>query len=354
MNLNNCYNTNGNLVPELYYTERFGQLPNTFEFDFTNGNVLEGEKITEDIILNHFPSAEIIRVYCECDSFIEKNKTEEEMSNKITFILDNILVVVYWRYVNIYYKNEPIDKIKSLAKEVYGLFSIKDKEPKKATVSLIKCYQGDYFTSEKDINCVEINIDENYNDDFKSVYKDIENFLNEASSGIVLLHGGIGTGKTNFIRYLCTAIPKEYIIVPNSIANRLTDPDLVSFITDHTDSVFILEDCEQLLEAREDNPFNNAISTILNMADGLLSDICNIKFICTFNASISKIDPALLRKGRCAAKYEFKKLCAEKVAVLNEKYNLGHTEIKDMTLAEVYNSDKTDYSENNNDLKIGF
>lgn len=91
------------------------------------------------------------------------------------------------------------------------------------------------------------------------------------------------------------------------------------------------------------------------MADGLLSDIVNIKFICTFNAAVDKIDPALLRKGRCFAKYEFKELCEEKVEKLNAKYNLGLKEIKPMTLAEIYNAEKTDYSEEENKpRKIGF
>lgn len=90
------------------------------------------------------------------------------------------------------------------------------------------------------------------------------------------------------------------------------------------------------------------------MADGLLSDIVNIKFICTFNAPITKIDPALLRKGRCVAKYQFGPLKADKVRVLNEKYNLGHKKIKDMTLAEIYNPDKPDYTEKTKEKKIGF
>lgn len=154
---------------------------------------------------------------------------------------------------------------------------------------------------------------------------------------------------------MCSNIPKDYVIVPNSVASRLGDPDFISYITSCKDYVFILEDCEQLLMDREDNPWNNAITTILNMADGLLSDIVNIKFICTFNAAVDKIDPALLRKGRCFAKYEFKELCEEKVEKLNDKYNLGIKDIKPMTLAEVYNTEKTDYSEENKSKKkIGF
>lgn len=161
--------------------------------------------------------------------------------------------------------------------------------------------------------------------------------------------------KTHIIRHLCSNIPKDYVIVPNSVASRLGDPDFISYITSCKDYVFILEDCEQLLMDREENPWNNAITTILNMADGLLSDIVNIKFICTFNAAVDKIDPALLRKGRCFAKYEFKELCEEKVAALDAKYKLGIKEIHPMTLAEVYNSEKRDYSEEDKKpKKIGF
>ena len=123
---------------------------------------------------------------------------------------------------------------------------------------------------------------------------------------------------------------------------------------DNSNSTFILEDCEQVLMDRGINMFNGAISNILNMSDGLLSDIMNIKFICTFNADIQTIDPALLRKGRCYAKYEFKELSEDKVRDLNDKYNLGITDIKPMTLAEIYNTDKTEYSERKKQKKIGF
>ena len=64
------------------------------------------------------------------------------------------------------------------------------------------------------------------------------------------------------------------------------------------------------------------------MSDGLMSDIFNIKFICTFNADISKIDSALLRKGRCYANYTFKALDKDKVKHLSDKYNLGIKETK--------------------------
>ena len=361
-----AYNYAGNFDAELFYIVVYNKIPNKFCYSPADSMERDIAEIKLDYIKDLFHRIDGIRHYDELEendpSEVELFENEEgeiklksESGSSFTVAADNRVYLIKCDEIKIFYgADDDLEVIKNLAKEMFERFPKKKEEEKRAKVKLIKVYQGDYFTSVKDIKPTSINIEENYNDDFKKVYEDTVNFLNERSSGLILYWGCPGSGKTTLIRHLINNVPKEYIIVPNSIASRLGDPDLVSFITDNTDSVFILEDCEQLLEDRSENPFNNAITTILNMADGLLSDICNIKFICTFNAQLSKIDPALLRKGRCAAKYEFSKLSEDKVKLLNEKYNLGHEKIEAMTLAEVYNADKTDYSEKEQDLKIGF
>ena len=133
----------------------------------------------------------------------------------------------------------------------------------------------------------------------------------------------------------------------------MAEPEFIAFMMEHKDSIFILEDCEQILMAREENRFGGAIANILNMSDGLMSDIFNIKFICTFNTSIENIDEALLRPGRCFVNYEFKPLDKEKVKVLSEKHNLGITEDRDMTLAEIFNY-VPEVSSKPKKTKIGF
>jgi ATP-dependent 26S proteasome regulatory subunit len=103
---------------------------------------------------------------------------------------------------------------------------------------------------------------------------------------------------------------------------------------------------------REENRFGGAIANILNMSDGLMSDIFNVKFLCTFNTDIDNIDDALLRPGRCYNKYEFKELCEEKTAKLLNKQ--GHTPkvVKPMTLANIYNYNPE--TEVETKKKIGF
>lgn len=130
---------------------------------------------------------------------------------------------------------------------------------------------------------------------------------------------------------------KKYILVTNAIAAHMAEPEFIAFMMENKDSIFILEDCEQILMAREENRFGGAIANILNMSDGLMSDIFNIKFICTFNTEIKNIDEALLRPGRCFVNYEFKALSKEKSSELLK--SLGHdvNVSKEMTLAEIYN-----------------
>lgn len=241
-----------------------------------------------------------------------------------------------------------------LFEKLMSIMPMKEEKPKSKEIDLIGFSQGEYYTITSEINSVNTDIDENYNDDFLPVYKDVVNFLNRRESGICIFRGMFGSGKTSILRHLITNVPKHYIFITNGIAEHLGSPEFTSFLLENKDSVFILEDCEQILRKRTDsNFFGSGIANILNMSDGLLSDIFNVKFICTFNADMNMIDEALLRKGRCFANYEFKELCAEKTQKLLHKRGFDVENVKPMTLAEIYNFDSRDYS-NKPKRKIGF
>lgn len=195
-----------------------------------------------------------------------------------------------------------------------------------------------------------------YNDDFLPVNEKIKTFLNTSESGIIILHGKQGTGKTSYIRNLIYENnDKEIIYVPSDMMSALSNPKFLSFMLSHTNCILILEDCEELLYTRKgSNGINNGLLNILNMSDGLLGDALKVKFICTFNNDIKDIDIALQRKGRLYARYEFKPLCKEKVKILNNKFNLKIPDIniKDMTLAEAFHYHEPDYAKYNNTIGL--
>jgi ATP-dependent 26S proteasome regulatory subunit len=92
---------------------------------------------------------------------------------------------------------------------------------------------------------------------------------------------------------------------------------------------------------------------ILNMSDGLLGDVLNLKFICTFNAPLKDIDKALLRKGRLVARYEFKDLSTEKAnAIIKEQKLNIPLQTKPITLAELFNYQKQNFEQAK--IVIGF
>lgn len=223
-----------------------------------------------------------------------------------------------------------------LIDRILPLVPAQPKVSKTASIDLV-AFEHNYYTINSKIRATIVDFDTHYNDDIKDMYKNLLSFLDEQESGLAILRGTAGSGKSFFIRHLLSNTDKKYILVTNAIAAHMAEPEFIAFMMEHKDSVFILEDCEQILMAREENRFGGAIANILNMSDGLMSDIFNIKFICTFNTSIENIDEALLRPGRCFVNYEFKPLCAEKSAKLLE--SLGHQVDKprEMTLAEIYN-----------------
>jgi len=97
-------------------------------------------------------------------------------------------------------------------------------------------------------------------------------------------------------------IENYVIFLPPNIASAITNPDLVSILIDNPNSIFLIEDAENIVVDRETDG-SLPVTALLNIADGLLSDCLNIQFICSFNIGIQKVDRALMRKGRLIAKY---------------------------------------------------
>lgn len=196
-----------------------------------------------------------------------------------------------------------------------------------------------FSLAEFKITPCEIDINTHYNNDFIGIDNLICTSLkSNGKNGLILLHGKYGTGKTYYLRHLINTIGRKFIYFPLNMVSSLSSPDFLPFIAEHKNSVLILEDCENLLLKRE-NGFGNssAISNLLNIGDGLLSDALKINIICTFNTGVKKIDEAILRKGRLIANYEFNELETSKAQLLLSK--LGHKiDIKNpMTVSEIYN-----------------
>ena len=224
-------------------------------------------------------------------------------------------------------------------------------QPKNIINILIQTQNG-FDLVPQEIKPIDMDVNECFNDDFKPINDVIEKAVDSDGSGLIILHGKQGSGKTTYIRKLINTHNKRFIMLNNSVMNSFTNPTFIQFLMRQKDSVIIVEDCEQLLKERSSNTFNDGISSILNITDGIYSDILNIKIIATFNSKLTDIDPALLRKGRLIAKYDFQTLCLAKTNNLLNK--LGYPESdKELTLAEIFNHDDMEFSKSNR-KSIGF
>lgn len=341
------FTNNGDIIEEKYIYYKTGKFPCMHvlyvdsELDlikilpFNNEEFIKGLNIDLQFDILYISSNKsLYKVSCQ---------QQEIDENKISTILlynDCIMLKLASNKITVYYNLDIFsnEQIIDFTDALYNkLPKVKD-ENKTAKVQLVT-YSNYYETIESEIKTTTVDIKKNYNDDFLPVYNKLVDFIHQRESGIALLSSPPGTGKTYLLRHLITHEPTNYLFITPSVAMSMGNPDFVGFLMDNKNSIFVMEDCEQLLQERVTNNWSTSLANILNMTDGILSDIFNIKFICTFNAPETTIDPALLREGRCFVNYKFDKLKADKVAVLNKENNLGipEDEICDMTLAELYN-----------------
>jgi len=280
-------------------------------------------------------------------------KTEPRFGNIYLMLYEDTLITfdIKENVVRILYRKTPLEKVMPILEGI-STFPLKDKGDA-AEINLL--VNGDFGIQTKKIpvNKPKLNIEDNYNDDFKPIHNTILSKLNEDNQkGVVILHGKPGTGKTNYIRYLITSIQKNIIFLPPNMAASMVNPDFINLLTENINSVLVIEDAENILIDRKANG-GSPVSALLNIADGLLSDCLSIQIVCSFNTDISKIDTALLRKGRLIGKYEFNELSAEKSQVLSDKLGFKTTITEPMTLAAIYNQDDVDFSKEKKN-SIGF
>lgn len=236
--------------------------------------------------------------------------------------------------------------IKNELKRIQKCIKLYECKPEKIEIGILCQRNGGFNIEETDLDIMDIDVDKTYNDDIP--VQAIDDFITKEKTGLALFYGEPGTGKTTYIRNLIQKhTDKHFIILDSNLLYNITFNSLLNIFINEKNAIYVLEDCEKLLVSR-DNEQNPIISAFLNMTDGILANVINCKFICTFNTNLENIDDAIKRKGRMKLKYEFKKLSKDKVhKILNDKN-------EDMIIADViFAQHENDYTKNNK-RKIGF
>ena len=251
------------------------------------------------------------------------------------------------------YSNDESELYTELVDKIIGLG--KRRKHESNNIALVIQTPRGYDTTTFELPEQKLDIELGYGKAFKPVHEKIIHTLNQKNGkGLVLLHGTPGTGKTHYLKYIASKIKdKRVLFIPPFLADFITSPEMTPFLIQNSNSILFIEDAERVITDRN-NGGANGVSNILNITDGILSDILKIQIVATFNMDKAKIDSALLRKGRLIAEHKFDALPIDDANNLLKHLGKDYVATKPMTLTEIYNIGEEEYKSEDKYSPIGF
>jgi hypothetical protein len=181
----------------------------------------------------------------------------------------------------------------------------------------------------------------------KTIHNEFYPFLNQSvdsyiddymasDNDVLVLLGETGTGKTSLIRHM---IWRHRLRTSFTFDEKLLQADefFATFISDSKTRLLVVEDADLMLTSRERDG-NNLMAKFLNLGDGLMKGNLPKKIVFVANLmDAGRIDPALLRPGRCFACTQFRPLSYKEANAAAEMAGLSKPKLaKEYTLAELF------------------
>ena len=205
----------------------------------------------------------------------------------------------------------------------------------------------------------------NYGINFIKVHENILKLLSQTDSGIILLDGASGSGKSSYLKHLISivSLSKNIIHIPRHLLHEMANSNFISYLREQRESIIILEDADDILCNREDG-LNNIITTnILSLTNGILNDQLKIQIILSFNTERKYIDKKLLKSAKIIEEWSFNKLTKEQANLLAVDLGIEPIYKESVLLNDIYEEyefsiektvkKKTKYNKSNKN-RVGF
>lgn len=240
-----------------------------------------------------------------------ENKKFERTSSKYINEANKCLIIPQCSSYNCFFLYYSLNSL-GIEDLIYSIMKcVEEEEDSYIPEVILPCRNGGEFSSTE----VELDVEKLSNEELDLFYENgvethqkFTNFL-EQESGLALLCGEPGTGKSSFLKNLIASTDYEFIYCTPENLDVLGDSQFISFLLEHPKAILIGEDAENVLVAGEVR--DRITANLLNITDGILSSLLKIKVIFTFNTEVDNLDEALLRPGRLKLFHKMNKLSVE-------------------------------------------
>lgn len=322
------------------YLSQFNKLPSTI-FDSLDAKI--------EVVVQDFDK-EFANIHGEYQILYNKNKLSRNTSTRVYISHSRESLIEFTGYgedqtqVRIYYDYSEFVEPWMTDIKVFLLKRVNRSDDLRYIHFIMPSNYGGLDLTSTKFTTYNVDVNKNYNEDFMKVHNEISEYLTKSISGVHILQGIPGSGKSSYIKHLITSFKsKKFIYCPSNMVGQLASPDFLKLlIREGQNSVLIIEDAEEALA--NDGVRSSAVSNILNISDGLLGESLKIQVIATFNTETKNIDEAMLRKGRLLTSYKFGKLGIDKTRSLLNDLGIDDSLVTDeLTLADIYNYEKSEY-----------